>query len=235
MCIRDSVKTGANLVCYKSHNFAVWSVQFSPLGFYFASGSHDRTARLWTTNQPYPLRIFVGHLSDVDCLQFHPNCNYLATGSSDKTVRLWEIHSGECLRVFSGHLGVITALAFSPDGRVLVSASTDKTIQLWDIAEGTPISQLFSHRKTIWSLAFSREGSILASGSADRTVRLWNFKKALVEHEPQNPAVKTNSRKRKLAICPFLLESFPTKATPVYLVQFTRRNLLLAAGTFQSK
>ncbi len=42
----------------------------------------DRTARLWSTDKIYPLRIFAGHLSDIDTLKFHPNCNYLATGST---------------------------------------------------------------------------------------------------------------------------------------------------------
>jgi transcription initiation factor TFIID subunit 5 len=44
----------------------VWDVEFSPLGYYFATASHDRTARLWSTDHIYPLRIFAGHLSDVD-------------------------------------------------------------------------------------------------------------------------------------------------------------------------
>lgn len=38
----------------------------SPLGYYFVSCSHDRTARLWSTEQVTPLRIFAGHSSDVD-------------------------------------------------------------------------------------------------------------------------------------------------------------------------
>lgn len=38
----------------------------SPRGHYFASASHDRTARLWSTDQPQPLRIFAGHVSDVN-------------------------------------------------------------------------------------------------------------------------------------------------------------------------
>jgi WD40 repeat protein len=38
----------------------------SPKGLYFASCSHDRTARLWTTENPHPLRIFAGHFSDVN-------------------------------------------------------------------------------------------------------------------------------------------------------------------------
>jgi len=53
-------------VCYKGHNYPVWDVDFSPEGFYFATASHDRTARLWSCDHIYPLRIFVGHFSDVD-------------------------------------------------------------------------------------------------------------------------------------------------------------------------
>ena len=39
--------------------------------------------------QHVPIRIFVGHLSDVDAIEFHPNIHYLATGSSDKQIRLY--------------------------------------------------------------------------------------------------------------------------------------------------
>ncbi len=38
----------------------------SPTGFYFVSGSHDRTARVWSTEHIQPIRILAGHLSDVD-------------------------------------------------------------------------------------------------------------------------------------------------------------------------
>ena len=41
-------------------------MQFSPLGHYFASASHDRTARIWSMDRVHPLRIMAGHLSDVD-------------------------------------------------------------------------------------------------------------------------------------------------------------------------
>ena len=38
----------------------------SPMGFYFVSGSHDRSARIWSTDHIQPVRILAGHLSDVD-------------------------------------------------------------------------------------------------------------------------------------------------------------------------
>lgn len=43
-----------------------FSEQYSPVGHYFASASHDRTARIWSMERIQPLRIMAGHLSDVD-------------------------------------------------------------------------------------------------------------------------------------------------------------------------
>ncbi|KAK6147983.1 hypothetical protein DH2020_018895 [Rehmannia glutinosa] len=196
-----STKLNANLVCYKGHNYPVWDVQrrfaisnlalerrlqklevdfeavnfyFSPFGHYFASASHDRTARIWSVDRIKPLRIMAGHLSDVDCVQWHANCNYIATGSSDRTVRLWDVQSGECVRIFVGHRSMILCLAMSPDGRYMASGDEDGTIMMWDLATGRCISPLVGHNSCIWSLSFSCEGSLLASGSADCTVKLWD-------------------------------------------------------------
>jgi len=55
-----------NLVCYRGHNSPIWDVQFSPYGFYFATASNDRTAILWSCDHIYALRIFAGHISDID-------------------------------------------------------------------------------------------------------------------------------------------------------------------------
>ena len=65
------------IVSYKGHTQPVWDVKFSPLGHYFVTASHDQTARLWATDHIYPLRIFAGHINDVDCVEFHPNSNYV--------------------------------------------------------------------------------------------------------------------------------------------------------------
>ena len=36
------------------------------MGVYFATASRDRTARLWSTDRTTALRIYAGHLSDID-------------------------------------------------------------------------------------------------------------------------------------------------------------------------
>lgn len=176
-----SLAAKSNLVVYRSHQGApVWDVTFAPLGYYFATCSMDRTARLWSTDHVSPLRIFAGHVSDVDCVRFHPNHNYVATGSSDKTVRLWDVKSGRCVRVFTGHFRGVQSLAFSHNGRYLASSGEDQYINIWDLQAGKRLETLMGHKAMVTSLDFSRESTILASGGMDSTVRLWDMK-ALME------------------------------------------------------
>ncbi|XP_032685738.1 transcription initiation factor TFIID subunit 5 isoform X1 [Odontomachus brunneus] len=228
-----SLHTWTCVVCYKGHLFPVWCVKFSPHGYYFTSASYDRTARLWATDSHQPLRIFAGHYSDVNVVQFHPNSNYVATGSSDMTVRLWDCVSGSQVRLMTGHKGPTYSLAFSTEGRFLASAGTDHRVLVWDLAHGHLVAALSGHTGNIECLSFSRDGNILVSGSLDCTVRLWDFTKLAEEmsledvNVSHNPDVKVNSES-------YLLRTFPTKNTSIMTLHFSRRNLLLGVGMFES-
>lgn len=93
--------------CYVIY-FFLW-MQFSPVGHYFASSSHDRTARIWSMDRIQPLRIMAGHLSDVDVsyyiqyslllLIFATFCSFLgsvfATSSFNFIITYWRI---DCFR-----------------------------------------------------------------------------------------------------------------------------------------
>lgn len=213
-----SLETNSCLVAYKGHNYPVWDLAFAPLGIYFATASHDRTARIWSCDQIHPLRILAGHLSDVDCVAWHPNCNYVATGSSDKTLRLWDIQSGQCVRLFTGHQGALTCCSVSPCGGYLASAGQDKSVMLWDLGSGRRVASFQGHTNTVWSLDFSLESTVLASGSADNTVRLWD----VASGQKQGQETSINEP----------LKTLPTKSTPISLVRFSSRNILLAAGVY---
>lgn len=219
-----STEMKANLVSYRGHNNPVWDVKWCPQGAYFASACHDRTARLWVTDRTYPLRIFSGHATDVDVLQWHPNCHYIATGSSDKSLRLWDVRTGDCVRLLVGHHGTVTSLAFSPDGKTLASGADNGTVMLWDIAQGKKLVTLYGHGMAVNSLSFCAEGSLLASGGADDNVCLFNTTL------PFQNAV--GSGQDVGSIGEPLLQKYRTKATPVYQVQFTPSNVLLAGGAF---
>ncbi len=158
----------------KGHKDAARSVAFSPDGKLIASGSYDKTIRLWNVSTGQCLRTLRGHTGSIFSVAFSPDGELIAGGSNDKTVRLWNAKNGRLLRTLEGHTDWIWSVAFSPDGALIASGSHDETIRLWEVATGRLLRTLGGHTGFILSVAFSPDGKLIASGSRDKTIRLWN-------------------------------------------------------------
>ena len=102
-----------------------------------ASGSRDRTVRLWDANRDVLVRTLKGHTHWIESVSFSPDGVTLASGGSDDTVRLWDAATGDLLGTFKGHTSEVTSVAFHPDGSGLASGSLDGTILLWDMTPYT--------------------------------------------------------------------------------------------------
>ncbi len=135
--LRDAA-TGRVLRKLQGHTAEVHSLRYSPDGLLLASGSDDRTTRLWdvkTGNQVYR---FPG---DGRALAFSPDGRLLAATAlkvrafdeggrdrkarSDGTIRLWIVATGKEARRIECRLSTVTSLAFSTDGKTLASAHTN--------------------------------------------------------------------------------------------------------------
>ena len=151
-------------------------LEFSPDGTQLASGSKDKTVRLWDTTTNEELAILRKHTGWINALAFSADGKRLASGSTDKTVHLWATDTGELITTLTGHLNGIVALSFSPDGTTLATGSTDGTTRFWNTKTGDllPIN-ITEHTEWIKAVSFIKDSSTLASVAFNGVITFWDL------------------------------------------------------------
>jgi WD40 repeat protein/energy-coupling factor transporter ATP-binding protein EcfA2 len=182
------LSTGANpdVTRLTGHTNAVKGVAISPDGHTLATGSDDKTVRLWDISVPHdprPLSTLTGHNNYIPRVAFSPDGHTLATASDDTTTRLWDVHDPRqpsLLSTLTGHTGVVYWVAYSPDGNTVATASEDTTVRLWDVHDPHhphPLGTITSNNGGASSVAFSPDGHTLATSSyKDHNPRLWDLR-----------------------------------------------------------
>jgi WD40 repeat protein len=141
--------SGAVLFALEAHRGPVWAIAFGPEGF-FATGSSDRTARLFRMPKVEPLATF-SHKGTVWDLLFLEQTQALATVSADLTFRLFSLPTGYEIAELRPHAAQVNRIAGSADKKFLATASEDGRVLVWDF------QKLLSLRPKITAVLYAKE------------------------------------------------------------------------------
>lgn len=138
---------------------------------YIATGSLDRTIKIWSANTGALVQTFQGHTRGIWSLRFLSS-TIVISSSYDKTIRLWSLRTNMCVRILIGHEGPVWAI--ERKGDFLVSGSSDKTGKIWNIRQCKPLFSLVGHNGCVFCVDLDDECKRAFTGSGDRTVRVWD-------------------------------------------------------------
>ncbi|KAL9010150.1 MAG: hypothetical protein Q9173_004893, partial [Seirophora scorigena] len=172
-----STPTGKHLQTLTGHLAGISTLAWSPDGRTLASGSDDKSIRLWdvVTGKAYPVPL-LGHHNYIYSIAFSPKGNMLVSGSYDEAVFLWDVRAARVMRSLPAHADPVGGVDFIRDGTLIVSCAGDGLIRVWDTATGQCLRTLVHEDNApVSSVRFSPNGKFVLAWTLDSCVRLWNY------------------------------------------------------------
>ncbi|KIJ53413.1 hypothetical protein M422DRAFT_222750 [Sphaerobolus stellatus SS14] len=157
----------------------------SPHQSWVASGSFDRTIKLWdisrtlpstassaSSDDPAPLTTLSlpspSQKASIYAIATDLFGSMIASGSPERVVRMWDPRSGRRTGKLVGHTDNIRAIILSDDGRYLLTGSADASIKLWSLASQRCLHTFTHHTESVWALS-SQHPSLEVFYSGDRS------------------------------------------------------------------
>ncbi|KAI9030423.1 WD40-repeat-containing domain protein [Hyaloraphidium curvatum] len=236
---------------FSGHQGKVHSVGWNCTGSKIASGSIDKTARVWQwerSNSVKDSQSLKGHTESVDQLRWDPtHPEKLATASIDKTVRIWDTRSAKTAHTISTP-GENINICWSPDAKHLAVGNKEDVISFVD-ARQWKIIQQFNNDGEANEIGWNLAGTHFIITTGLGTVRILDWPTltpahTMNAHTASIYCFELDSRGRYLAlgsadaivsvwdtedfVC---IRTFTTLEWPVRTLSFAHDGEVLAAGS----
>lgn len=164
-------------IIQSGHDQAVLAVACSPDSSYVASGSRDRSAKLWEVSTGREVRSFLGHEGSVNCIDFSADGKFIITSSGDRTAKIWDVETGKEIFSTPQEEKFLTAVTFSADMKYFVTAGYPDKAKVWDFKSKKVIATIEVNADQGLgygvNLAFSNDGQWLAIGEDNRVANVY--------------------------------------------------------------
>lgn len=141
------------------HADKIWAVRFSHDGKYVATGSADRSFKVWDVATRQLLLSYDRNEDHVTAFDLLPNESTAIIGTRLGELYLLNLNSGE-RRNLEQKSDFMTAIAVSADGRRAISGARG-TAKIWDLASGQAITTLDLKGDVPTGVGFTPRGPVI--------------------------------------------------------------------------
>jgi WD40 repeat protein len=203
---------------------SVNDVTWHPNCNYVVTASDDKTCRMWDIQTGKCVRLLSGSARGLNKVKVSPSGRYVAGAGYDNVVRIWDLGNGRLVNELrpdssspnqSFSDGTIHSLSFSACGAALAVAGEDLTVRIWDVRGAA------NHLSNPDYFAATR-GATATSSISDGLTH--TVTPSQVERMPANEGARPGTRVPTRA--------FKTNGISVLDLKYTKRNLLLAVGSY---
>lgn len=140
-----------------------------------ATGSHDRTIKIFNSRNLVQKFELKGHKRGIWDLAFNRYEKLLASSSGDATIKQWDLADGTNTQTFEGHLASVVKINWFSFGTQLVSGSSDGVIKIWNCKRGLCLNTFEKHEGRLWSqdVYEDDEKFQMASGDNNSMFCIW--------------------------------------------------------------
>lgn len=123
---------------FRGHSNSVTRAAMSPDGQWIATGSDDRSARVWSIQNPSRMYEMAQHTGPITSVAFSPDGQWIATGSNDRTARVWSTRNPNRTKLLTLPAPPKTAAPLSPSAipRQVQFGPDRSLLAVWGSAEG---------------------------------------------------------------------------------------------------
>lgn len=192
--LAHKIPEGEKIRALTEHVNRVLAIDGNKDGRYIATGSADKTIKVWDAKTFEVLINFDQNEAPINSIAFLPTGNEFLSGGDDRSIKAWRIQElqeggtnsalrpppsalkveGALFRVYNGHQGSVYSIATHPNGELFVSGGADRNVILWDVRSGRQIRRFQGSSDQVYAVAFSPDGNIVAAAGRDGIVRLWD-------------------------------------------------------------
>jgi U3 small nucleolar RNA-associated protein 13 len=215
-----STEEGETIGVLRGHRRGVWTVKFAPKGSLtsasggkglVATGSGDKTVKIWSLSDYSCLLTLEGHTNSVLKLAWIPyrpieardkRGPQLASAAGDGLVKIWDTASGEVMCTLDNHTDRVWALTVHPVSNALVSGGGDSIVTFWDDTTSATLEAVttaeterveLDQKLQNFTFAGNYREAITLALQMDQPGRLFGLFRAVIQNESPDSGSMTGS------------------------------------------